>query len=172
MKVRRFSQRHGYIAVLLVLSLVCAIPLLVADLHSDDDSHPAKDGSWWASAWVQNNGGYEAGDLTISSSSHSYVIWNRLQKTRIKKNELSFQVEFSHEVTRENWGIWKDGDGTWEFTKTVPANTYFASTTHGTTRDWMTVDASFKLKVYTAVRRDAQAARTSTIVRDFTTEVD
>ena len=168
MKVPRFSQRHGCIAVLLVLSFVCAIPLLVANTYTDSKSKPDEDGEWWAYAWVHNQGGSEVGDMTISRSSHRYVIWNMLEETENDDNELQFQVEFAHEVRRENWaGIW--ADGSWVFTKDVPASTYFASTTQGRTEDWVTVDASFTLKAYTAVRRGPQSAQTNHIVRHFTT---
>lgn len=115
MTTRRFTQQHGYIAALLVLALVCAIPLIHAHSVQRDwsDKH---DTSGWA--WVGNHS-FSVQDGNVKArSEHQCGILNN------NTNDISIVVGYDHKVQRNGSVVAEDN---YSDTLTVELGQYFTT---------------------------------------------
>lgn len=91
MTTRRFTQQYGYIALLLALAFVCAIPLIHAHSIQDQWSDQRKTSGW---AWVGADSLSVQGDNVKARSEHQ---WGFLNKTGKK---VSITVGYDHKLQK------------------------------------------------------------------------
>ena len=167
MTIRKLSQRYGYIAALLVLSLAVgyAIPLLHAHPKQSEWSDKQKTSGW---AWVGGHSIGVQGGKVVSRSEHQCGIWNKSTKP------IRIHVAYDHKL-QENGSVvaddtydsfleddvYKVGPDQYFTTSDVDANyVRSASTTHDP-------NDSYKFQPYTKIVYERQAQ-----ARAMHTEID
>lgn len=155
MTTRRFTQQYGYIALLLALAFVCAIPLLYAHPESDDWNNENQTSGW---AWVGGHSISVQNGNVVSRSEHQCGIHNKSTKT------ISISVTYDHKLQENGSVVAEDtynsaiaGDaydvdpGQYFTTSDVNANyVRSASTGHNS-------EASYKFQPYTYISYRGQA---------------
>lgn len=142
-----FLQHQRFLTISLLLSVICATPLLFA--WEDEAEHD--DNTWWGYAYAETVEFTESEDTTVSSTNHTYEILNKTG------DDINFKVEFNHTVEKANHGVWTFWK--YEWNENVGGGEHYIAADSGVGCSWSTTAGVYTLSAYTAVRYDGEQAK-------------